>query len=167
MLERALPKTKLHANISPSDHLYITTNSGGSELGFRYTIRGRYGQVDLYIDRIRGSAEENAKIFDALHAKREKIEAVFGRKLEWHRTVLHDRITKSTKSADLNDKDKWPDLQDKRIYFHLYRYCRIAKRIEPADLNDKDKWSDLQDKMIDAMIRFHKALNKHIQELNI
>jgi len=41
---------------------------------------------------------------------------------------------------------------------------RIEKVFENKGLKDMDDWSDIQDKMIDAMIRFEKALGKHIRQ---
>lgn len=52
----------------------------------------------------------------------------------------------------------WERLDDKRA-------SRISIAFPEAGLNNEDKWDELQDKMIDAMIRFEKALRKHIKKL--
>ena len=132
LLERARLQTKLHANISPSGQIYIATSSGVRGLGFRYTIRGGNGQVGLYIDRGDGSDEENAKIFDALHTKREEIEAAFGSTLEWQRADSHRycRIAKSIGYADFSDKDTWPALQDEMIKAMILFHKVLNKHIQ-------------------------------------
>ena len=45
----------------------------------------REARVELYIDRGRGSGDENFAIFDQLFASREQIEAAFRDRLEWQR----------------------------------------------------------------------------------
>ena len=60
--------------------------------------------------------------------------------------------------SDFGEKLEWQRLDDKRA-------CRIAKTVENKGLWDMDDWPAIQDKMIDAMIRFKKALSKHIQQL--
>ena len=60
--------------------------------------------------------------------------------------------------SDFGEKLEWQRLDDKRA-------CRIAKTVENKGLWDVDDWPAMQGKMIDAMIRFEKALSKHIQQL--
>lgn len=45
----------------------------------------------------------------------------------------------------------WERLDDSRA-------CRISAPVERGGLLDKDKWPEIQDAMVDAMIRFEKAL---------
>jgi len=60
--------------------------------------------------------------------------------------------------SDFGDELEWQRPDDRRA-------CRIAKTVENKGLWDTDNWPIIQDKMIDAMIRFEKALSKHIQRL--
>ena len=60
--------------------------------------------------------------------------------------------------SDFGEDLEWQRLDDRRA-------CRIAKTVENKGLWDKDDWPMIQDKIIDAMIRFEKALSKHIQRL--
>ena len=60
--------------------------------------------------------------------------------------------------SDFGDELEWQRPDDRRA-------CRIAKTVENKGLWDTDDWPIIQDKMIDAMIRFEKALSKHIQRL--
>jgi len=60
--------------------------------------------------------------------------------------------------SDFGEALEWQRLDDKRA-------CRISKVVEQKGLKSEDDWPALQDKMIDAMIRFEKALSKHIKTL--
>ena len=61
---------------------------------------------------------------------------------------------------DFGGKLKWERLDDRRA-------SRISTRFEYAGLANKDQWDRLQDDMIDAMIRFERALKKHINSLRV
>ncbi len=60
--------------------------------------------------------------------------------------------------TDFGGELEWQRLDDKRA-------SRIAKTVTNKGLKDIDDWPSIQDKMIDAMIRFEKALAKHIRQL--
>jgi hypothetical protein len=59
--------------------------------------------------------------------------------------------------TDFGGELEWQRLDDKRA-------SRIAKTVTNKGLKDIDDWSSIQDKMIDTMIRFEKALAKHIRQ---
>jgi len=97
-------------------------------------------KVELYIDAGSkdGSMELNKKRFYAIKEAESDIEAKFGEKLEWQSLEAEDR-----------------------------RACRIMKMLEIGGYRDDiDKWPQIQEDMIDAMIRFEKALRPHIDELD-
>ena len=82
--------------------------------------------------------ELNKKRFYAIKEAESDIEAKFGEKLEWQSLEAEDR-----------------------------RACRIMKMLEIGGYRDDiDKWPQIQEDMIDAMIRFEKALRPHIDELD-
>jgi hypothetical protein len=115
LLDRAGQKTSLHAQISPSKENWISTGAGKSGLGYNYVVRMSDGQVELYIDR--GDADENKSIFDALQARREEIEQVFGEPLEWQRLNERraSRIRYVIPNGGLRDDDRWPEIQERLI----------------------------------------------------
>ena len=59
---------------------------------------------------------------------------------------------------DFGEELEWYRLDNKRA-------SRIAKTIVNKGLKNVDDWPIIQDKMINSMIKFHKALTKHIQQL--
>ena len=110
LLEAAKEKTKLHARISPSPYNWVGTGSGVRGLSWNYAVRQHETQVELYIDR--GDADENAAIFEQLHAHREAVEKAFGSELEWQR-LEGKRACRIRHQLDLGgwrDEDKWPDV---------------------------------------------------------
>lgn len=116
-MEKAKSRTTLHSNISPTIWSWVGAGAGRSGIGYNYAITNRYGSVELYIDRGKGSGDESKKIFDELYSKKRQIEKIFGGKLDWQK--LNDRrasrIRKIYTYATINDKDKWGKLQDDMI----------------------------------------------------
>jgi len=137
LLEKANKRTHLHSNISPLYQSWIGTGAGKMGLSFNYAIFMHAAKVELYIDAgsKEGSMEINKKRFSTIKEAETQIEAEFGEKLEWQ------------------------PLEDKRA-------CRIMKMLEIGGYrDDKAEWPKIQDAMIDAMIRFEKALRPHINNL--
>jgi len=83
----------------------------------------------------KGEHSKNKEIFDRLVAAKEGIEQSFGGPLEWER--IEGR-----------------------------RACRIKKDLTLGGYrDDEQKWPKIHEAMVDAMIRFHKAISPHIQYL--
>ncbi len=114
-LERAKGKTPLHARVSPTTDNWINASADKSGLTYSYVIRMDDAQVELYIDR--GDTEENKRIFDALQARKEAIEAAFGGPLDWQRQDDRrgSRIRHVITTSGLKDRERWPQLQDAMI----------------------------------------------------
>ncbi len=116
LLDRAKPKTRLHAGISPSRSSYISTGAGISGLTFAYVIRQHDCQAELYVDR--GEAQENKAIFDKFAACKSEIEESFGEPLIWERLdgKRACRISKRIETGGYRDsQDKWAQTQDALI----------------------------------------------------
>jgi hypothetical protein len=135
LLKRAKDKSKLHANISPSQHGWIGAGAGKRGLGFNYVITKHEGAAELYIDRGKEAGDESKTVFDTLAASKDAIEKEFGGPLEWQRLEGRRacRIKKSTSLGGYRDNES--------------------------------KWPSIQDAMIDAMIRLEKALKPYIAKL--
>jgi len=138
LLRRALDRgIRLHAGVSPGPRAYVGTGAGKSGLGVGYVVAREWCQVELYIDRGANQADANKRIFDEFHAARDQIEADFGESLIWER--LDDR-----------------------------RACRISYRMDIGGYRaPESRWPEIHDAMIDAMVKFEKALRPHIEELDV
>lgn len=118
LIERSAETTRLHAHITPGDYSWIGVSSGFRGLNLNYTIKQDSRAAELYIDRGKGSEEENKALFDQLFAHQEEIEAAFGGPLNWEALegkracrisiALHDGGYRSP------DED-WPRLQNTQI----------------------------------------------------
>ena len=137
LLDLAKQKTKLHSNISPTQHNWLGTSAGRQGLGYNYVLRKDGAQVELYIDRGKGKDSENKAIFEKIHANKEKIEKDFGEPLEWERL-----------------EGKRACRISKRINIGGYR-------------DPEENWPNIHEAMVDAMIRLEKSMKPHIAKLNI
>jgi hypothetical protein len=134
LLALAEGKTKLHANISPSEYHWIGTSSGFRGLNFNYVIRQQAWTVELYIDR--GEATTNKRIFDDLQSHKVEIEQSFGDSLSWERldSKRASRIAYNvTVGGYRDDETKWPEIQDAMIDAMI----RLDKAISPFIINLK------------------------------
>ncbi|MBU3915443.1 DUF4268 domain-containing protein [bacterium] len=137
LLDNSKQKTKLHANISPTQHSWLGTGAGKQGLAFNYAIRKHETQIELYIDRGKEKEIENKKIFDELQKNKESIEQTFGEPLNWER-LDSKRACRISKKLDGGG----------------YR-------------DEESKWEAIHDKMIDCMSRFEKSLKPHINKIII
>lgn len=137
LLDYAKTKTKLHANISPSGSGWVGTSAGLGGLAYNYTVKQHATIVELYIYRGKDSDEENKRIFDELARNKEAIEAAFGKPLVWQR--LEGKLA-----------------------------CRIKKEYDIGGYqDDEEKWPAIHETIVDAMIRFEKALSPYIKQLSV
>ena len=129
LLVAASTKTRLHANISPSQQGWIATGAGKQGLRYDYVVRQNDADVELYIDRGKDTEAENKVIFDRLAQSKEAIEADFGAPLEWQR-LEGKRACRIKKDIDLGgyrDEEKWPQIHDAMIDAMI----RLEKALKP------------------------------------
>lgn len=117
LLERAKDKTDLFRNISPGFNQWIGIGGGRAGIRFNFTIFKKNAGCEIYFDAGKDSARLNKRRFDELFQKRDEIEAKLGRKLEWQRLDNYraSRIKIEINGMGLQDKERWPELQDKMI----------------------------------------------------
>jgi len=129
LLKISKDKTKLHANISPSQHNWIGTSTGVRGLGFNYGIRQHDSQIELYIDRGTDSNEENKKIFDLIFSKKDEIESSFGDSLLWERLESKRacRISKQVSLGGYRDENKWDEISETMVDTMI----RFSKALKP------------------------------------
>lgn len=111
-LDYVKTKTHLHANLRPSHETWLATGAGRMGLSFNYVVNQTASRVELYIDRGRDAAEENLKIFDQLHARREEIEQTFGEPLDWQPLEASRacRIAKAIDIGGYRTQEKYAEL---------------------------------------------------------
>ena len=137
LLKVSKQKTKLHANISPTQHNWLGTSAGKRGLSFNYALRKSEAQVELYIDRGKEGDKENKEIFEMLFKHKEEIEKSFGEQLEWEKL-----------------EGKRACRISKRIKVGGYR-------------DVEEKWPQIHEAMVNNMIRLEEALRPYIKKLNI
>jgi len=115
LIEHAKIKTPNFANRTPSTDNWISGSAGKSGFTYAYVIRMDDAQVELYLDR--GEGGVNKQLFDKLYARREQIESVFGKPLDWQKLEEKRacRIRYIIEGSGLQEESKWADLQDKMI----------------------------------------------------
>lgn len=131
-LPQAAKATPRFAGRSPGDAHYIAVSAGPNGLRYVYCVWLNQSGLEFYIDRDDGSGAFNKAVFDYLDSKRAEIEAAYGRPLGWERL--------DTKRAS-----------------------RIFDDSIPGGIRSpRDQWPAAQKGMIDAMLRFEKALTPHL-----
>lgn len=118
---------RIFDNVTPAPRGTHGTGSGIAGVWYEMIFRFEEIRVRLYIDK-RESVEVNKRIFDALHAKKEQIEAAFGAPLEWLRMddAKASAITYS-KAFDGRNQQNWPAM----IEWFVDHMPRLEKALSP------------------------------------
>jgi len=129
LLDLARAKTKLHANISPTEYNWLGTTSGLGGLWLNYAIRQHDGQVELYIDVDKDTGEGNTRILNTLLERREEIEKAFGGPLDWEALEGRRacRIRNTVDVGGWRDEDSWPELYENMVDAMI----RLEKSLRP------------------------------------
>ena len=105
-----------HANIRPNSTTWMSASSGFSGLSLDYVAVQEYALVELDVDR--RDTDENKRIFDQLHARRDEIEKAFGNPLSWERLDAK-RACRLNYRIDLggyrSPEIQWPQIHDAMI----------------------------------------------------
>jgi hypothetical protein len=100
----------LYQNVSPSKDHWISAGSGISGVTYTSVATGNYIRVELAIWG--KTQDENKSVFDALFAKKEKIESDLGEKLIWER--LDDkkmsRVKLEKENVSVFNKKDWQNM---------------------------------------------------------
>lgn len=132
-MQLASQRTDLHAGVSPSKYHWVGAGAGMAGIGYNYVVRQHESSVELYIDRGKAKAAETKAIFDALHKKKDHIEADFGEPLTWERLDKKRACRIVRRFADGGSRDNhstWPALQDKLIEAMIRLEAALAPRLK-------------------------------------
>jgi hypothetical protein len=135
LLDQARGQHHPHSSVSPGTDSWLAAGSGRSGVHFTYTVRQRDSAVQLVIEG--PDAETNARIFEALIAERDAIEADFGGPLDWDR--VEDR---------------------KRCFIGVTLPAGGYR-------DDESEWPAIQRKLIDAMLRLERTFRPRVQALQV
>ena len=135
LIERSGQRTRLHKHITPGDYSWIGVSAGYPGINYNYTVTQTGRTAELYIDRGRGSEEDNHAIYQQLSQHRDEIEAAFGGTLSWEA---------------LDGKRAC------RIRFAL---------TDGGYRAPEEQWPTLHDTQIDAMVRLEKAMKPFVLKL--
>jgi hypothetical protein len=115
LLERANRRSPLHCRVAPSYYNWLAAGAGVGGMSFSYVIRMKDARVELGINRTSG--EENAELFDQLHAERGPIEQAFGGALVWDKQEGRKScfVRYNLKTGGLADREKWGEVQEEMI----------------------------------------------------
>ncbi len=137
LIKRSKEKHQLFGSISPSDYTWIGAGSGKSGLQYTFWLTKEDVKIILYIDRGKGSDNENLDILNQLKTKKEEIEGVFGSELEWL------------------------EMEDKRVceIRKVYKLGGLS--------SSEEKWPEIIEVATDGMVLFEKALKGPISKLRL
>lgn len=116
LLEKLKQKhIKRHSNLSPKKEYWLSAGAGKSGLSYDYIVNQKSSSLVLYIDC--GNGEKNLMMFHALQAAQATIESQLGAALDWQELEGKRacRIAWPIAETGLQDKSRWPELQDKLI----------------------------------------------------
>lgn len=133
LLEKANPKTLLHANISPGHENKLSAGAGKRGLTYVYVVRLIDAHVELYIDN--GDKAWNKSMFDFFYQQKEEIEKSFGAALDWQllKEKRASKIRHIIYDYGLNDRNHWPALQDLMIDSIIRLHSALQPIINQVD----------------------------------
>lgn len=138
LLEKAENRLPLYSNVSPSGDHWLSAGSGKSGIYYAFLIYARKDGGGIDLTISRGKDSQ------------EENKKIFD-ELRSHKEEIE---------RDFGDSINWKRLDSK-----------ISSRLEVqypiGGLYHPERWDELQEKMIDGMVRFEKALKKHIVRLKL
>jgi hypothetical protein len=135
LIKRSKEKHNLFGSISPSDYTWVGAGAGKSGLQYTFWLTKEDIKIILYIDRGKGSDDENLNILNQLKEKKNEIETIFGSELEWL------------------------EMEDKRVS-EIRKVYKLGGVNSP-----EEKWQEIIETATDGMVMFEKALKGPISKL--
>jgi len=136
LLEKSNKKTRLHSNVSPGQASWLASGSGLPE-----------GLSLVYATRMHDARIE--LYIDSAKYGEEGNMKLF-RFLKSNKTAIE---------AAFSEELTWQELPGKRA-------CRIRKDFQLGGRCDIQKWPEIQNTLVDAMIRFERALRPYLEKID-
>lgn len=137
LLNEFKTKDSLFQNISPSQYNWIGTSSGLRGVGYTFWLKKNSVSIKLYIDRGKGSGEDNVSIFNQLYENRAEIESGLNYNINW---LSLEKYRACVIDCDI-ESGGWQ--------------------------TDKDDWHIVIEECIEKMIQFKSVLQPYINKIKI
>lgn len=111
-LQQMQGKSEMYVNQKPPANAWMSHGMGISGSNFNVYCTRKYVRGEVYLSK--GTAEENKRIFDYYHDRREEIESAFGPGLVWERLDdgIHSRIKHQLDGIGWDNREDWPRIID-------------------------------------------------------
>lgn len=137
LLDRSRGKTKLFSAISPSRQGWISAGAGWGS-GVAYTFTALTSSAGVEL-YIDYDRDTGAK-------NKQIFDKLYSQKAQIEK--------------EFGEQLEWDRLDDRRA-------SRIRYKIGTGGIADQEKWPDLQEEMIDAMVRFEKAIRPRLEKVRV
>ena len=137
LLEVAAGSSTIFSGVSAGRGPYIQTGAGATGLSYAYWVNKTDARIQFWIDRGKDMSDVNTSLFHQLYENREEIERVAGSELTW---------------------DPMPNARSAKIVRELPG--------SPGYSADPDGWAEHLSEMVEAMERFHQALDPFVRKLD-
>lgn len=116
LIERSKPMTPLLSNRATTADHWLSAGIGRSGFTLNLSLVQNEGQVECYI-RLASGEEKSKSAFDALHRRKEEIEAAFGGTLDWQDLPGRQgcRICAQFSGGWKSPESEWIAMQDRMI----------------------------------------------------
>lgn len=116
LIERSKPITSLLSNRTTTADHWLSAGIGRSGFTLNLSLVQNEGQVECYI-RLASGEEKSKAAFDALHQRKEEIEAAFGGTLDWQDLPGRQgcRICAQFSGGWKSPESEWIGMQDRMI----------------------------------------------------
>ena len=117
LLDQVNNQSDLFRNISPRYDHWMGVGSGKAGISFNFTIFKDHAACEIYFDKGKGSEALNKERYDSIYSFKDKLESELSYPIIWQRLdeKRASRIKIEIQGSGLNDKEKWPKLQEKMI----------------------------------------------------
>ena len=135
-LQQMQGKSEMYVNQKPPAIAWMSHGMGISGSNFNVYCTRKYVRGEVYLSK--GTAEENKRIFDYYHDRREEIEAAFGPGLVWERLDdgIHSRIKHQLDDIGWDNREDWPRIID----FLIDSALRFERAFGPHAVQLKSEW---------------------------
>lgn len=138
LLETAAASSAIFSGVSAGRGPYVQTGAGATGLSYSYWVNKTDARIQFWIDRGKDMSDINSSLFQQLMAHRAEIERVAGAELTW---------------------DPMPDARSAKVVRELPG--------APGYVADSEEWAKQMPKVVEAMERFHQALDPFVRKLDL